>query len=405
MANNTDMTPTSPLDASAPNLTPPTGAAEATNTAPADAALADTDATRGSPDFQICPATQGNLMAQVVAELARQKSALQSAESALIERIGDVDDDRRCADMRLQRAWQTQYGEMSVRVKRQGWFGAAALLVCGVVIGVILALFHVRFNAAQQDMREEIAQLRIALEQQRAPSSDQLNQEKLIHESLSRLSASIQAISASLATLDRPPEPAPAAIPADPSQIGEQSGPTETTVNQVADEDGLTTAGDAIGMTPATADPPPATAVTESPAPSTPPAEAPLIDTPDPEQTATNDQNDQAVGTNAGPVPTPQRILVGDQPYALQLIGFHSLDALQTFLDRFDLSSRVIYYREETYRGRPWFALIYSLHADREAAMAAIASLPAGLSGLDVWVRRLDPETPLVVLNRAQSDM
>lgn len=396
MANNTDMTPPSPPDASAPALTPQIPPAEAKNTAPAGTAIADTADTGAASEnavLQMYPANPASPIAQLATELARQKNALQYAESALIARIGDVDDDRRHADMRLQRAWQTQYGELSARVKRQGWFGAVALLVCGVLIGLTLALFYARFDAAQQDMHEEIAQLRIALDQQQAASPDVANPALLIQDKLSGLSASIQAISASLAALDRPPEQAPAAIPADQSQIGDQSSPTGTTVNQVADENGLATADGAI---------PPMPAVTEPPAPSTPPAEPPLIDTPDPERPSTNDQT---VSANAEPAPAPQRILAGDQPYALQLIGFHSLDALQTFLDRFNLSSQVTYYREETYRGRPWFALIYSLHTDREAAMAAIANLPDGLNRLDVWVRRLDPETPLVVLNRAQRAM
>lgn len=364
---------------------------------PSSPGTAMTDAGAGSENaaLQTYPANQASPIAQLATELARQKSALQHAESALIARIGDVDDDRRHADMRLQRAWQTQYGEMSARVKRQVWFGATALLVCGVLIGLTLTLFYAHFDAAQQNMREEIAQLRIALDQQRTAPPDVANPALLIQDKLSGLSASIQAISASLAAMDRPPERAPAAIPAGQSRIS----PTETTVNQTADQEGLSPPGGTIGMTPATTDPPPSTpTITAPPAPSTPPAEPPRIDTPDPEHPSTNDQT---VSANAEPAPTPQRILVGDLPYALQLIGFHSLDALQTFLDRFDLSSQAIYYREETHRGRPWFALIYSLHADREAAMAAIANLPAGLSRLDVWVRRLDPGTPLVVLGKA----
>jgi DamX protein len=61
-----------------------------------------------------------------------------------------------------------------------------------------------------------------------------------------------------------------------------------------------------------------------------------------------------------------------------------------------------VYYREESYQGRPWFVLIHSLHARRDDAVAAISKLPSELATLDLWIRDLPPETELGVLSRGR---
>jgi DamX protein len=94
---------------------------------------------------------------------------------------------------------------------------------------------------------------------------------------------------------------------------------------------------------------------------------------------------------------TPKTLVVANDTYALQLIGFYSLDALLNFADRNDLPQR-LYYREETANGRPWFALIHSLHKDYASAEAQLEKLSAELVALDPWIRPLDAGVELMVL-------
>ena len=89
---------------------------------------------------------------------------------------------------------------------------------------------------------------------------------------------------------------------------------------------------------------------------------------------------------------------VGNTPFALQLIGFYSLDELLDFARSEELPPRV-YFREESYQGRPWFVLIHSLYPQYSEASAAIDGLPTQLAILDTWIRDFPPETRLGILD------
>jgi DamX protein len=120
---------------------------------------------------------------------------------------------------------------------------------------------------------------------------------------------------------------------------------------------------------------------------------------------ATGDSGLERASPPAGPtrkappqVAVSERPLVIDQPtFALQIIGFYSLNSLLDFARREQLPQRV-YYREETYQGRPWFVLIHSLHARDADAKETIGSLPKEIAMLDLWVRNLTPGTALGVV-------
>jgi DamX protein len=92
-----------------------------------------------------------------------------------------------------------------------------------------------------------------------------------------------------------------------------------------------------------------------------------------------------------------QPLLIDERPFALQLIGFYSLDSLLDFARREQLP-RNVYFREESYQGRPWFVLIHSLYARDQDAKEAIEALPKELAMLDIWVRNLTPGTTLGVV-------
>lgn len=73
---------------------------------------------------------------------------------------------------------------------------------------------------------------------------------------------------------------------------------------------------------------------------------------------------------------------------------------MRRFASRPDLPGR-IYYREESHRGKPWYALIYNLYKDQAAAAEAKAALPAELAALKPIIRQLDAGAQLQVLDRA----
>lgn len=102
----------------------------------------------------------------------------------------------------------------------------------------------------------------------------------------------------------------------------------------------------------------------------------------------------------SGPALVEDVITVGDHPQALQLISFKNLEDVRRFANRADMPDRV-YYREESRRGKPWYALIYNLYKDQAAAAEAKAALPAELAALKPIVRQLDAGAQLQVLDRA----
>jgi len=91
---------------------------------------------------------------------------------------------------------------------------------------------------------------------------------------------------------------------------------------------------------------------------------------------------------------TTDSIETTEASIALQLIGFHSREELNAFLSAHAMPNPY-YIRGETFRERPWFALIHSLYDNRDAANAAAEALPEDLAQLDLWVRELPAGTTL----------
>ena len=105
----------------------------------------------------------------------------------------------------------------------------------------------------------------------------------------------------------------------------------------------------------------------------------------------------EAVDADSETATGSSTIKVGARPIALQLIGFRNPELLDAFIARNPLPAEV-YTRQETFRGRPWFVLIHSLHPDRQAARAASDALPGALASLDVWIRELPGGSELEVI-------
>ncbi|AFL73883.1 SPOR domain-containing protein [Thiocystis violascens] len=421
-------------------------------------------------------ATQAAQMARLSTSLEQQRVDLKTAESALVSRIADVDDDRRLTASQLQRTWQSHRDEMADLLKRKGAMLTGILLLFGILVAISLAYFYVRFDQNRQTLVDEVAELRHMVGQLQTQIPEGVMQSRLTQDKLSHLSIAIQSISASLDNLKNvpvaaiatpidqpvPTEPGPAPIqeeladdvPIDePAELQPPDLAAETEIadrgkdaltddaptdepaelqppdlaaeTEIADRGKDASTDDAPTDEPAELQPPDLAAETEiadrgkdastDDAPTDKPAVAAppeTISTPDGSSTAPDIHPTTEAITSPKPVlPLTEKeasdepaastaselIDVGQTPYALQLIGFFSFEELLDFARRFPLPAKV-YHQEKTYRGRPWFVLIHSLHASRESANEEIARLPAELVKLAPWVRKLAPDDSLSLL-------
>jgi len=81
--------------------------------------------------------------------------------------------------------------------------------------------------------------------------------------------------------------------------------------------------------------------------------------------------------------------LLGQEPaaYTLQLIGLGDEKAVARFIERHRLNKDVAYFRSNR-DGTPWYSVLYGIYPNRDAAVAARATLPGKL-GHGVWPRTL----------------
>lgn len=329
------------------------------------------------PERQSAPSPAGpeEQIAALGAKLAGLEDKLRTTEVALVTRIADVDDDRRDSATRLQRAYQSQREELDLRLGRQRSLMLLLSVLVLLLIGSLATVGYLAFDAMRQSILQELAPVKTAIERLQITGS--AAQTQATREKLSQLSAAVKSISTTVERLGS--EPDERQSPA--SQAA--GGPATQDVSTAAEVPANTAAALEPQQTPKPTIETPAAAPTVQPTTESPtPAEPPQSETANPPSTA---------------------IEVGDKPFSIQLMGFYSLDELQRFARRYDLPEQV-YYREETYQGRPWFVLIHSLHPTREAANATLTSLPRTLSSLGIWIRKLDPDTRVVSLQAHGAD-
>ncbi len=330
----------------------------------------------------------------LAAEFAAHRTLMRDQEKALVERIADVDDDRRLALTQLQRAWQTQRDELADNLRRSGWVAAAALMLVLALGGGLIALYA--------DVRASHATLGATIE---------------------RLTAEQQRLAAELAAHGQALHPLPIAtrteleptgtepvtnigmaVPTRPEiPIGEAPTPTPTPTPDVpppADPVPGSMAGapsDDAAVTATAADPGEALAATSDTPPPVGPAPAPMVSAPSDDAAAT-EANPTPVAVAAptsaqDPEPEPT-FRVTDRPFALQLVGSHQREKLLELVAN-QVLPPYVYLHQETRRGRPWFVLIHSLYSNIEDAREALARLPPELRKPLPWVRALAPETIL----------
>jgi len=326
----------------------------------------------------------------LAAEFAAHRTLMRDQEKALVERIADVDDDRRLAIIHLQRAWQTQRDELADKLRRPGWLAAAALLLVLTLGGGLIALYA--------DVRASQATLAAAIE---------------------RLTAEQQRLAAELAAHGQALHPMPLGTRTAPEPTGTEPAtnvgiaaptPPEIPIREVpattapppADPVPIPTANAQSAVTLATAteaDSGEAPATPADAAPPADPAPAPLVGAQSEDVAATATEADPTPFAVAAPTsaqdPEPgQTFRVTDRPFALQLVGSHQRERLLEVAANQALP-QYVYLHQETRRGRPWFVLIHSLYSNIEDARAALARLPPGLRKPLPWVRALPAETTL----------
>ena len=396
------------------------------------------------------------LTQQEDAGAADRDARLEAIEQSLIERIGDVDDDRRRTASALHRALETRVEEMDAKLRRSrrmtATFAALAFLIALAALGFVqmqpvidipeitgqLAqlkqdVARMRAVSSEDDLlREKLSGLTAAvtdvtvsletleLERSERQAADAHLAKRLTQSDASRdrMASEIEVLSAALAGASPPSSMAPGSEPERSPQPSAQpeagivqpslppSAPPKIESEQPSDEQTVTPAPLAVEVDGAELV---VTMPSDTGGASTPAAEESGSGNPDasllPESEISIPAAVEPKPVEAGkPAQDTARawmieessLSLDEQRYALQLMGFYSLDALREFADRDDLPSK-LYYRRESLRGRPWYALIHSLHENTTSVAAARATLPPDIADLDIWVRSLSEGTRLEV--------
>ncbi|MGB5831579.1 MAG: hypothetical protein WBG92_06255 [Thiohalocapsa sp.] len=319
---------------------------------------------------------------------------MQDMEKSLVERIADVDDERRRTSTQVRKALQTHRDEVELRLRAYrntlvGLSVLTALLAAGVLwLGAGLHL--------------QRAQLAGMVEQQRAQPAD-----PPVNAGPGPISTGVNAriddIERELALLaaqrsEVPPVPAvpPVSLADTIDGLTERIDTIETGIQSLRSAPSNTRMANAEASTPDSPQPVEAGQVAPSARDATDTAlrvesaatandrgdqEPRPDDTPPKTETGQTETGQEAMQTSAATV-------------ALQLIGFRSRDEMREFIASHRLPD-VLYVRTESYRERPWYALIHSLYDDRAGAGDAMARLPDDLAQLDIWLRELPTGTTL----------
>lgn len=376
------------------------------------------------------------------AGMAAQADRLRDAERSLVDRIADVDDDRRRTQGQIQRAMQSQYDELDGRLRRLG-----GLLTLGLFLIAALAaggLFLLHWNH-QQRLAEGLGELQGDLMAEVQTLGLEVGRLTRMAEQGRQVEDRLAALSATLARVAEDQTHARAALQADVAppepvaQVARQIAELQADQQRlVAEIDALRTTREAEAAA-ARSRAPVGEALTRQIAELQAEQQRLIaeIDTlrttladprgdqspsrakpAEPVQQTQTEQTSQASRSEAAgsprepdPGPDPGTPSLGsaatagtpgalgqagaaEQSFALQLMGSYERDAVLRLAARGDLPASV-YLRQETLRGRPWFVLIHSLHPSYAEAEAARDRLPGDLARLDTWIRKLPPSAAL----------
>jgi DamX protein len=312
--------------------------------------------------------TQSERLSRLLVTVDKQRSALQNTEASLITRIADVDDEQRRAVSQINK----KYEAVNNSLKNTRMLAITLVLGVIAVTATVLGVFYVHTDRVHTTLLADVAELRDMANTLQRQIPENSMQNKVIQERLTQLSLRISGVTRSteepeavvfpaapvapLARLD----PAPALPEAPPAVIASPTAPVKSEPQPVPFNPALD-----LDPTPSVSIPTPSAATS-----------APSV-------------------LNR---PNTETVAVTETLYSLQLIGFFSFEELIAYAQRVPLPPRV-YYQTETFRGRPWFVLIHSLHTSYASAKAVIAQFPPILAELDVWIRKLPADATVTALN------
>ncbi len=378
----------------------------------------------GTPPAREMPGNQAHepgLDAPPVARLVQEsgdsvvgRDQLRDAEISLVDRIADVDDERRRATTRLQRAWQTHQDEVDARLRRQGVKGVIALLLLTLVGAGLVFLAFDWLRGQQLQLAQELATTKA--EQTQRPVTEPLDTGQELR--LDRLSARVSELTAALVELKAASKQTTPTEVQGTDDRGETNEQLATEIREIeelqrlaAQElDSLRNALDAVTTADRAGidgnrDASDQVRADGGGLVASSPESVPAINEPPyPEDKQTPDAATESGVDDRGNEPRIQGawMQITDRPFALQLIGFNSRDRLSNFSGRDDLPSQ-IYSRRETVNGRPWFSVIHSLHASFDEAAEQMSRLPTDLAALSPWIRPMQQGTELEVLTTGEA--
>ena len=359
------------------------------------------------------------------------RAVMQDMEKSLVERIADVDDERRRTDIHVRKALQAHRDDVERRLGRFG-YGFKALLILVLIAAAGLIWLIAASLSERTAVSKRLAEMQGRIDA--LSSARQTSPEPAIGTAkLDALSARIAAVSADVESLRRSVqerstvhdqrlagataekvESKSAEPPPDPRQInndkagrkGQKEPVTEAATQapkrQVA----------ARTTTPEPRRENPAASVTGGAGKAgndggsqqpvvAPPAQAPERSAGVAAAAGTEGVREPNPGMAPQQPANSGRITLERNRVALQLIGLRSRDEAQAFIDGHRLPDQV-YIREERFQERPWFAVIYSLRDSVEAVAEDRAALPPSLAALDIWVRDLPAGTTLDVIDTSK---
>jgi len=376
--------------------------------------------------------------ASSAADAAPRPDRIQDMEQSLVERIADIDDERRRTSTQLRKALRTHVDDVEARLVIARRALAVLLIVVALLAAGVIWL-GMNLQAQQRQLALDISEQQAQLADSSTSSGNRLAKDVLaervadIERQLAELAANAPAAPTSESS------PAPASKPASPPGPGNSAAPNDQkgtmdpgqvapisshiaeshdSAEAQAEQERLQAQIAATGDEQAGVDESDrlpideliddqldrlereyqrlarqvdAPAVQQSGAPESVSASAPA-------SSSNGSDGEGQLPTAAGTAPAARhrtdKIETTEVSIALQLIGFHSREALNAFLSD-QAMPNPYYIRRETFRDRPWFALIHSLHENREAAGATAGDLPEDLARLDLWVRELPKGTTL----------
>jgi DamX protein len=329
-------------------------------------------------------------------------AVMRDIEKSLVERIADVDDERRRTSTQVRKALSAHRDEVEQRLRTYGGLLMASLAGLALVAAGLLWL-ALAWSGERARLAQQLAEIQQRLQTSAEtvvvdPAAQQAGDSRLaeLQQRTQAMTSEIQALERAQASSEQrlqqrletladrlDAQPVQAATPPRDEQQAQALAALEQRVDAVSSE--LRSMSTARQPNPHQAGPGPV--VPDQVVPDQASPERAALDQLNPDQPS----SDQA--SDAGERAAVQTTLA-ESRIALQLIGYHSRDDVQQFMATHRLP-RTVYLRRESYRGRPWYALIYGLYNTAEAASAARSRLPDDLAQLDIWLRELPPGTTL----------